>query len=277
MFEANYTVGGRLDAPHYPTFTVPYMTGVIKHMNPISSGQIEYVVPFIGELFAVSLDTSTYQNDDNWDLTVDGTLLADKIYMKRAPEGVNLMSHVQVVPGSRIVIDFRNAGAEKDVWVTFHFLKEGDLSKPLPVLPPPSGGSGLSPIKVAVHAIRLYVFDTSAVDGDTLSIYLNGAKVKENLAIQMDQAGVGQNGVNYIEIPLRPGDNEIEFEAVSAGTSKSLSGAFRVTDTNGNVIYNKDQLPSLGILRTAGNGVIEPGGEYIDPKPRVRWVINRTV
>jgi hypothetical protein len=263
MFETTYTAGGRLDAPHYPTFQVPYVIGMQAVAMPASTKVLEYVVPFEGELFSISIDCNIYQNDDNWTMKVDGEIICDKIFVKRAPEGVNLMAFIPVYPGTRITIEFSNIGAEKAVWCSLQFLKEGNLSQP-------PGSSG---IKIAAPVMRLYIYDTSAEDGDVLNIFVNGAKIRQDFKIFNDAPGDGVNGVNYVEIPLQKGDNEIMFEGVSAGTAGALSGAFRVKDTSGNVLYETNELPSLEIART---NVTEPEGNYLDPKPQVSWIVNRT-
>ncbi len=267
-FETNYTAGGRLDSPHYPTFTVPFVIGLKETALASSKATLEYVVPFVGELYAISFDTSVYQNDDNWDMKVDGEVICDKIYVKRAPEGVNLMAFIPVTIGTKVTVDFRNIGGEKEVWCTLHFLKSGDLTQPLPTQPP----GGLSPIKVDKSVIRLSMIDTGAEDGDTLNIYLNGALIKEKLFLRNDVAGGGANGVNYVEIPLALGDNELVFEGVSPGSSDILTASFRVSDNKWNVMYNVDQLPSIAMNRQP----IDSNNQYTT-RPTVRWIINRTV
>lgn len=272
MFETNYTAGGRLDAPHYPTFTVPFVVGMKKEVLASATATLEYVVPFVGELYAISFDASMYQNDDNWDLKVDGELICDKIFVKRAPEGVNLMAFIPVVPGTKVTVDFRNIGGDKVVWATLHFLKEGDLSKPLPPQPP----GGLSPIKVDKSVIRISLIDDGDEDGDRLSVFLNGACVKYDHLLKHDQAGGGTNGVHYIEMPLAPGDNEIVFQGESAGAvGSALTSKFRISDTQGNVLYQVSELPSLTMAGTGTDG-IAGSNRYLDPKPTVRWIINRT-
>lgn len=270
MFETEYTAGGRLDPPHYPTYSVPFVVGLKETASASAYTTLEYTVPFIGELYAISIDASAYQNNDNWSLKVDDELICDQIYVKRAPEGINMMAFIPVIPGTKISIKFINSGSEKVVWCSLHFLRNGDLSKNLAPLPP----GGMSPIKVNVPIIRLYLIDDGQEDGDALSIYLNGAKIKDNMVLKNDVPRPGVNGVNYIEVPLAPGDNEFIFEGECTGKPGSaLTAKFRVTDVNGNVLYDIPELPSL----TMPEGPVDSNQHYLPPKPRVRWVVNRTV
>ena len=265
MFNTQYTAGGRLDAPHYPTFTVPFMTGM-KETAPEIGGLVtlEYEVPFDGELYSISIDASRYINDDNWDLYVDDVLLCDKIYVKRAPEGVNLMSFVPVSIGSKVRVDFRSMKELKDIWCTLHFLKEGEFNTP--------GQVPDTVIKVTVPVIRVYIMDTGAEDGDKFNLYLNGAKIIDGFTILNDAGGTGVSGVNYIEIPLNPGNNTIEFEGVSPGEVGYLTAAFRVTDQQGTIIYDTPDLPNIEMADENVDG----NRNYIAPLPRVAWVVNRT-
>lgn len=264
MFQTNYTAGGRLDTPHYPTYQAPYVVGMQEFAPAKSVVTLEYEVPFRGELFAISIDCTEYYNDDNWTMKVNGEVICEQIYVKRAPEGVSLMAFIEVAPGDKITIDFTSLEVDKHVWASLHFLKEGNFSKP----------EGTSKIRVNVPAIRLYIWDYSAIDGDILNVFVNSALIRENMELVGDAPFPGVNGVNYIEIPLQPGDNEIIFEGVSAGTSGPLSARFRVLDTEGKTLYKSDELPSLSISRT---NVKEPSGEYNNPRPRVSWIVNRTM
>jgi hypothetical protein len=277
LFNTNYTAGGRLDSPHYPTYRVPFVVGLKDVSETFTTKVLEYTVPFRGELFAISFDCSSYQNDDNWTLKVNGETICERIFVKRAPEGINLMAFIEVIPGDKITVEFQNTGAAKVIWASLHFLKEGDLTpNPPSVTPPPNG---LSPIKVNVPVIRLYIYDWGNIDGDILNVYLNGALIKKEMYLYADVAGEGENGVNYLEIPLQLGDNEIVFEGVSPGNwsnngSNNLTARFRVKDVNGNVIYDSSQLPDLTMEEGTN---LDSNRRYLDPKPRVSWVVNRTI
>lgn len=262
MFETGYTAGGRLDAPHYPTYQAPFVAGMQKSAPAQSVTVIEYPVSFRGELYAVSIDCSAYYNDDNWTMKVNGTVVCEQIFMKRAPEGINLMAFIEVAPGDKITVEFSSLEVDKQVWVSFHFLKEGGFAKP----------PGTSNIKVNVPVIRLYIFDYSSPDNDILNVYVNGAKIKENMVLKVDAPYPGVNGEAYIEIPLQPGDNEIKFEGVCAGYGAGLSAAFRVMDPSGVLIYDTDKLPKLHMYR---ENVTEPDGMFLNPKPTVTWIVNR--
>lgn len=268
MFETSYTAGGRLDAPHYPTYRVPYIVGLHEVVANASTKTLEYEVPFNGELYAVSIDASLYENDDCWSMTVAGDKICDNIYVKRAPEGVNLMAFIPVVAGNKIKIDFTNVGGEKTVWASLHFLKDGDLTKK---------PGGLSPITVNKSVVRIYLIDDGDEDGDILSVFLNGALVKSKHLLRHDAPGGGVNGTNYIEVPLQLGDNEFVFQGESPGAVNSyLTAKFRVTDSEGNVLYNTDQLPNLRMTNEGTTGV-KGDNWYLDPKPKVSWIVNRTV
>lgn len=280
MFETTHVAGGRLDAPHYPTFQIPFIVG--EHTLSLAGQLVEmtYVVPFYGELYAISIDCEKYQNDDNWDMYVNGVLICERIYVKRAPEGVNLMAFIPVAPGQIITVKYRNMGAEKDIWCSLHFLKEGMIPLPTPIPPavppslPPGGNNQLPPVSVKEAAIRLYMIDAEAEDGDIVDVYLNGAILKKGWLIKHEAAGAGTLGVHYIELPLQVGENLIIFEGQSAGSTGELSGKFKIKNTGGAGLYEMDQLPSLYMDRVNLN---EPGGMYNDPKPQVHWSITRTV
>lgn len=278
MFDTTYTSGGRLDAPHYPTFSVPFVVGMHDTALPASTLVLEYMVPFLGELYSISIDCSKYHNDDKWTLKVDGVNICEDIYVKRAPEGVNLMAFIPVYPGTKIRLEFLNSGLEKDVWCSLHFLKEGDLSKPYQQISQKL--SGLSPIKVSEPVIRLYIYDWGNIDGDILNIYLNGALIRKDMYLYGDVAGNGEFGKNYIEVPLQLGDNEIIFEGVTPGDyppnngwNNNLTAKFRVKKTDGSVIYDSEELPDLTMEETPSN--LDANRRYIN-KPRVSWIVNRT-
>lgn len=266
MFNVSYVAGGRLDAPHYPTFRAPYMKGIYKVVKGGEITTIEYEVPFTGELYAISIDCSLYENDDRWDLLVDDEVVCKDIYVKRAPEGVNLMAFIPVYPGTKISIKFTTIGVDKVVWSTLHFLKDGDFTKP----------GGLSPITVDKPVIRIHLIDDGNEDGDILSLYVNGALIKEKHFLVHDQP-IGVNGTHYVEVPLQRGDNNILFVGESPGAVGSyLTAKFRITDNKGNELFAIEDLPSLR-MRNDGVTGIKGDNWYTDPKPEVSWVVNRTV
>lgn len=277
MYENTHVLGGRLDPPHYPTFQIPFIVG--NHVLAPSGlmSEMTYVVPFTGELFAISIDSESYQNDDNWDLFVEGEIICERVYVKRAPEGVNFMAFIPVFPGQVITVKFRNEGQEKSIWCSLHFLKLGMIEPPptppvLPPIDPPVDPPGtLPPITVQAAAIRLYLWDTQVIDGDLVNIYLNGALINEKFYLHGPEPMPGKPGRNYIEVPLQMGQNLFVFEGVSAGHSGYLSGKMTVGDVTGNVIFDSTSLPSLEMDRV---DVIEPSGDYIN-LPQVHWMVTR--
>lgn len=273
MFQTSYVAGGRLDAPHYPTYQVPFQVGVKENAVNFGSCTLEYTVPFVGELYAVSIDCSTYTNDDRWSLFVNGEILCEDIYVKRAPEGINLMAFVEVAPGDKVKIVFTNTGPDKVIWASFQFLKLGDMSKPWGEGQDGNGGGGgFDGIDVPKPVIRLYVFDSQTADGDMLNIYLNGALIRKNVVLVNDAPFPGENGINYIEVPLQFGPNMITFEGVYCGEAGDLTASFRVRDSDGNLLFDTGDLPSLVMERdkASSNGYF-PSGSY-----KVNWPINRT-
>ncbi|HDR7687564.1 TPA: Low copy number virion structural protein [Bacillus toyonensis] len=124
MFETTYIAGGRLDAPFYPTKTFPYMKGFIMDSKAWTEDKMEYVLPIDMEFYAISVSSSMYEIDDKWSLIVNDGIVCEDIYTKKIPEGISLMSYIQLKAGDKIIFKFHNQGINnKQVWIALQFLK----------------------------------------------------------------------------------------------------------------------------------------------------------
>ncbi|CAM4354399.1 hypothetical protein BAMA_15725 [Bacillus manliponensis] len=124
MFQTTYLAGGRLDAPFYPTRSTPYIKGDAMYSTAANVDTLEYTLPTDMEFHAISVSSSIYEIDDKWSLIVNGTTICEDIYTKDLPEGISLMSYMQLAAGSKIVFQFHNQGIlDKQVWIALQFLK----------------------------------------------------------------------------------------------------------------------------------------------------------
>lgn len=123
-FNVNYTAGGRLDAPFYPSKPIPYIKGQIMNVSG-ANAQMEYEVPFDVEFLGVAVGASRYDTLDNWTVTVNGVPIVETIYTKDLPEGMFFTVLIPLNAGDKISFLFINAsGQPKDVWFNYQFLRD---------------------------------------------------------------------------------------------------------------------------------------------------------
>ncbi|MBK5452000.1 Low copy number virion structural protein [Bacillus sp. TH22] len=123
-FAVNYMVGGRLDAPYFPTKTIPFIKGrrigVYENIH-----HNEFIAPVDMEMIAFSIGASKYNDNDYWNLYINNEKIADEIYMKDVPEGFNF-SVVKQIPAKAIIrFEYINKSLEKKaIWLNYQFLKD---------------------------------------------------------------------------------------------------------------------------------------------------------
>ncbi len=76
--------------------------------------------------------------------------------------------------------------------------------------------------------VSVYCRDFQAIDGDRVSILVNGKVEIHDILLEGEYRG--------FQINLKPGFNKIEFLALNQGESGPNTADFRVLDSNGNII-----------------------------------------
>lgn len=79
---------------------------------------------------------------------------------------------------------------------------------------------------------NVYCRDHSAIDGDLVNILLNDEVVVNNVML-----GYNFQGFN---IPLKPGFNKIEIQAINEGEHAPNTAQFKVLDEQGNTLINQE-------------------------------------
>lgn len=121
-FNVNYTAGGRLDAPFYPSKPTPYIKGFIMEVGA-SSMQREYTLDQDAEFLGVAFAMSTYDTHDNVTVKVNGSEVIDTVFTKDLPEGIFFTTLIPLAKGDRITFIFNNySGIPKDVWYNYQML-----------------------------------------------------------------------------------------------------------------------------------------------------------
>lgn len=123
-FAVAYAAGGRLDAPFYPSKPTPYIKGEIMESTE-GMQQMEYILPMDAEFLGVAVGANEYQTKDNWNLKVNGKMIAETIYTKDLPEGMFFTTLIPLKTGDTISFIFNNIGGKpKDVWFNYQFLTD---------------------------------------------------------------------------------------------------------------------------------------------------------
>lgn len=123
-FNVNYTAGGRLDAPFYPSKPIPYIKGFILEVGDTST-QKEYILDRDAEFLGAAFAMSEYDTHDNVTIKVNGRNVIETVYTKDLPEGIFFTTLMPLVTGDSVVFIFNNAsGNPKDVWYNFQFLTD---------------------------------------------------------------------------------------------------------------------------------------------------------
>ncbi|RZJ68506.1 MAG: hypothetical protein EOO50_01570 [Flavobacterium sp.] len=115
---------------------------------------------------------------------------------------------------------YDNPGAE--VEKKLNKVGEGDMYKVL------RRNQNLGDFKTKSALVTVQYRDHGAVDGDQIRIWLNDKVVRQIVYLT--------DIYNGIDIPLQPGFNKIEFEALNQGTSGPNTAEFRVFGDDGKTI-----------------------------------------
>lgn len=128
-----------------------------------------------------------------------------------------------------------------------------------PEVPPPPV-TDFPDVESPTKEISLGIWDNGGVDGDIVTIRLNGKEVKTNLMLY--------NTATIIGLTLKKGTNVIEFVGISAGMSADLTASMFLEDEDGKLLT-----PSEVILNMPRKNIKEPEGFYQGKKPVKKWVI----
>jgi len=105
----------------------------------------------------------------------------------------------------------------------------------------------LGKLEVNTKTVRIECRDFAYVDGDRVRVYINGKMHKSNVLLD--------GHFFIIEIPLQPGFNQVDIQAMNQGVSGPNTAQFIVYDGNGALISTKKwnlltgQAASLAVLR----------------------------
>ncbi len=104
------------------------------------------------------------------------------------------------------------------------------------------GNQFLGDIKSNGKFVNILCRDHEYVDGDMIRVLVNDKVVKPQIMLQ---------GKFYsFNVPLEPGFNKIDFEALNQGTSGPNTAEFHVFDDQGNLISSKRWLLATGYKAT---------------------------
>lgn len=121
-FNVNYTAGGRLDAPFYPSKPVPFVKGFIMEVE-LGSLSADYTLERDAEFLGVAFAASEYDTQDNVTVQVNGVNVLETIYTKDLPEGIFFTVLIPLIVGDVITFVFNNESRRpKDVWYNFQML-----------------------------------------------------------------------------------------------------------------------------------------------------------
>lgn len=112
-----------LDPPFFPTKKRPFVQG-IKMMTKQGVTTDTLVAPFDLEFVNVAIWHSDYNEDDYWDLYVNGEQIVSKCFIKEdIGEGIYWGVAHPVKKGQAITLDYVNTGKDKIVKFNYQFLK----------------------------------------------------------------------------------------------------------------------------------------------------------
>ena len=83
--------------------------------------------------------------------------------------------------------------------------------------------------EVVTREIEIAYFDHGQIDGDRVSVLLNGQVVASNITLALSPQSV--------KVRLRDGTNRVSFQALNEGTTSPNTATFYIYDGNGNEIY----------------------------------------
>lgn len=134
-FSVSYVSGGVIDKvrelpyPHFSKNKTPYIKGQKLNLNNAKKVTTDtFSLPFQTEFLSVAVACSCYNDEDYWELTLDGVKICETIFTKELPESVSMGNSFGIVyplkPNSVIKFDFYNmSGVEKNVWYNVKFLR----------------------------------------------------------------------------------------------------------------------------------------------------------
>lgn len=121
-FNVNYTAGGRLDAPFYPSKPFPFIKGFILEVGATAT-QKEYIIEKPSEFLGAAFAMSEYDTKDNVTIRVNDRNVIESVYTKDLPEGIFFTTLIPLDVGDKITFIFNNVSLNpKDVWYNFQFL-----------------------------------------------------------------------------------------------------------------------------------------------------------
>ncbi|MFC5587547.1 Low copy number virion structural protein [Sporosarcina soli] len=121
-FNVNYTAGGRLDAPFYPSKPNPFIKGFILEVGETTT-QKEYTLEQDAEFLGIAFAMSEYYTHDNITVKVNEKNILETVYTKDLPEGIFFTTLIPLKAGDSITFIFNNISQNpKDVWYNYQFL-----------------------------------------------------------------------------------------------------------------------------------------------------------
>lgn len=134
-FNVSYVSGGVIDKvrelpyPHFSKNTIPYVKGEVLQIDAVKKTYTStFSLPFKTEFLSIAIAANCYNDEDFWELTLDGVKVAETIYTKELPESISMGNSFGIVypleANSVIKFDFYNmSGVEKKVWYNVKFLR----------------------------------------------------------------------------------------------------------------------------------------------------------
>lgn len=134
-FSVSYVSGGVIDKvrelpyPHFSKNKIPYIKGQKLNLSNVKKVTTDtFSLPFQTEFLSVAVACSCYNDEDFWELSLDGVKICETIYTKELPESVSMGNSFGIVyplkPNTTIKFDFHNmSGVEKNVWYNVKFLR----------------------------------------------------------------------------------------------------------------------------------------------------------
>ncbi|HRN99724.1 MAG TPA: hypothetical protein PLA69_10525 [Flavobacterium sp.] len=89
----------------------------------------------------------------------------------------------------------------------------------------------LGDVRTGSKSARIVYRDHEYPDGDLIRIWVNDRVVRNSILLEAEFQG--------LDLPLEPGFNKVEFEALNQGTSGPNTAQFQVYDDQGKLITNK--------------------------------------
>ncbi|HLF53224.1 hypothetical protein [Flavobacterium sp.] len=87
----------------------------------------------------------------------------------------------------------------------------------------------LGDFKTKSRFVRIHFFDYQEIDGDIISIYINGIEIASNIVLQAN--------LKVRELTFEKGMNKIEIQAITQGDSGLNTAQFEIYDELGNLLY----------------------------------------